>query len=137
MMNYRAPGFSWFGFLSTVLFGLVLVFNLESCASSATYTSVEVAELRAAQMSKAIILDVRQPEEYAAGHVVGAKLIPLGELSSRADEVPNDQPVYVICHSGNRSKQASELLASKGKRDIRNVLGGIIAWQQAGYPTEQ
>jgi phage shock protein E len=136
-MNSRQPGFSRFQLLLSALLGLVLILNLGSCASSATYRSVAVAELRSAQLSKAIILDVRQPEEYAAGHVAGARLLPLGELGARADEIPNDQPVFVICHSGNRSKQASELLASKGKLDIRNVLGGMIAWQQAGYPTEQ
>ncbi|MCL4454110.1 MAG: rhodanese-like domain-containing protein [Deinococcus sp.] len=111
------------------------VFVLQAPAQA--YKNVNVSELYAAGASGALVLDVRQPEEYAQGHVKGAKLIPLGEIEARAAEVPDSVPVYVICHSGNRSAQASKILAAKGKRDIRNVEGGILAWQAAGYPVER
>ena len=111
---------------------LALVLTLTACGN--TYKTVSVKDLRAASEPNRIVLDVREPYEYAAGHIAGAKLLPLSQLQSRLDEVPADQPVYVYCHSGNRSKQASEILAKAGKKDIRDVRGGILAWEAAGYP---
>jgi rhodanese-related sulfurtransferase len=98
-----------------------------------TYTNVTVQDLAAAQQSTSFILDVRQPDEFAAGHVPGAVLIPLGELGTRAAEVPTDKPVYVICRSGRRSQEASEILTGLGFKDVRNVEGGVLAWAEAGY----
>ena len=115
------------------LAGLVaLLLALTACGPG--YRTVGVADLHAASEPNRIVLDVRQPYEYAAGHVPGATLLPLPELPSRLAEVPADVPVYVYCHSGNRSKQASEILAKAGKKDIRDVRGGILAWEAAGYP---
>jgi len=111
---------------------LVLALTLTACGN--TYQTVSVQDLRAASEPNRIVLDVREPSEYAAGHVAGARLLPLSQLQSRLDEVPADRPVYVYCHSGNRSKQASEILAKAGKKDIRDVRGGILAWEAAGYP---
>ena len=109
-----------------------LMLTLTACGAG--YKTVSVQDLRAASEPNRIVLDVRTPSEYASGHVAGAKLLPLSELPARLDEVPADQPVYVYCHSGNRSKQASEILAKAGKKDIRDVRGGILAWEAAGYP---
>lgn len=80
---------------------------------------------------------MREPYEFAAGHVAGAKLIPLGQLAQRATEIPRNIPVYVICRSGNRSAQASQILVSKGFSNIHNVQGGLLAWQAAGYPVRR
>lgn len=132
----RTKGFSLCQIMPLVLLSLVIISNLSGCATSAPFKNVSVAELKAAMNSGALILDVRQPEEYASGHVPGAKLLPLTELNARVQEVPADQTVFVICRSGKRSKTASELLAAKGKHDIRNVEGGMIAWQNAAYPIE-
>ena len=98
------------------------------------WTSTDVAALHE-QGGTATIVDVRTPEEFASGHVPGAKNIPLGELPSRFAEIPMDGPVHVVCHSGGRSARASELLASKGYAAI-NVTGGTQAWIQAGYEVE-
>lgn len=84
-----------------------------------------------------LVLDVREPWEYWQGYVAGAQLIPLGELEARAHEIRDGQAIYVICRSGNRSMTASRILQTAGKRDIRNVQGGIIAWQHAGFAVEQ
>ncbi|HXH73234.1 MAG TPA: rhodanese-like domain-containing protein [Mariprofundaceae bacterium] len=84
-----------------------------------------------------LFLDVRTPEEYAAGHIPGAKLIPLPELPHRLNEVPKDRQVYVYCHSGKRSARAATLLGGQGFTNIENVVGGIVAWQGAGYPVEK
>lgn len=80
-----------------------------------------------------VIVDVRQPEEYAAGHIPEAVLIPLGELSSRWSEVPQGQPVIFVCRSGNRSRQAFELARQQGLTQIHNMLGGMNDWIAQGY----
>ena len=84
-----------------------------------------------------MLLDVRTPEEYAEGHIKGAKLIPIQELAGRLAEVPHDKRVYLYCHSGVRSARASKLLADHGYTNIENIKGGIVAWKQAGYPVEK
>jgi hydroxyacylglutathione hydrolase len=81
-----------------------------------------------------ILLDVRTAEEYAEGHIQGAVLIPVQELGERLAEVPKDKQVYVYCHSGRRSAMASKLLAENGYTRIENVVGGITAWKDAGFP---
>jgi rhodanese-related sulfurtransferase len=124
-------------FLNLVVIGLVVLLSLGSCAFKTGYKNVSVQELHAASEPNRIVLDVRQPEEYASGHLPGARLLPLGKVSSQAAELPKGIPLYVICHSGNRSRQASEILSRLGFKDIRNVQGGILAWQAAGYPLER
>jgi rhodanese-related sulfurtransferase len=79
------------------------------------------------------LLDVREPEEWAAGHVPGATHIPMGEVGSRAAEVPQDQDVYVICRSGMRSARVAEALMGAGWQAI-NVGGGMQDWAAAGRP---
>ncbi|ATX82148.1 Rhodanese-related sulfurtransferase [Mariprofundus ferrinatatus] len=78
-------------------------------------------------------IDVRTPEEYADGHIEGARLIPVQELEVRMNEVPKDKQVYVYCRSGKRSAQAAGILARAGYSNIENVLGGITAWKDAEY----
>jgi len=84
-----------------------------------------------------ILLDVRTQEEYAAGHIQGAKLIPVQVLAEHLAEVPKDKQVYVYCLSGKRSAMASKLLAAHGFTRIENMVGGIVAWREAGYPIRQ
>jgi rhodanese-related sulfurtransferase len=79
------------------------------------------------------LLDVREDDEWAAGHVPGARHIPLGQLGARAAEVPQDELVYVICRSGARSGRAAQALAGAGWRAV-NVAGGMQDWAAAGRP---
>jgi hydroxyacylglutathione hydrolase len=81
-----------------------------------------------------IFLDVRSPAENAEVHITGSTLIPVRMLASRLHEVPKNKCIYVYCHSGWRSAKASALLAGADYSNIVNVLGGIEAWQHAGYP---
>ena len=106
-------------------------------ASAGSFVNVTVQDLAAATEPDRIILDVREQWEYDQVHVPGVRLIPLGELEARAAELPDDVPIYVICRSGNRSLEASDILLEAGKQDVRNVQGGILAWQQAGFAVEQ
>jgi hydroxyacylglutathione hydrolase len=83
-----------------------------------------------------VVLDVRQPAEWHAGHVPGARHIPGGELIHRHGELPKDRPVAVYCGSGYRSSVAASFLKTEGHVDVHNVLGGFTAWKKLGLPTE-
>jgi rhodanese-related sulfurtransferase len=87
----------------------------------------------AAHADGAAVIDVREPYEYAGGHVPGAKLIPLASLSARAADLPGGEPVYVICATGSRSLAAARFLAGRGL-DARSVAGGTSAWLARGLP---
>ena len=88
------------------------------------------------QSSGALLLDVREPQEYAQGHAPGSVLIPLGELDQRLAEISQykDKPVALICRSGNRSAHAQKVLLKAGFTATTNIEGGMIAWQRAGLP---
>jgi rhodanese-related sulfurtransferase len=100
---------------------------------------IDVAQLRQrlATEPAPFLLDVREPWEYQAGHVPGAQLIPLGELEQRVNEVPRDQPVLAICHSGQRSLAAAGYLLQLGYPSVSNVEGGTAAWIERGYPVDK
>lgn len=80
-----------------------------------------------------LVIDVREPQEYAAGHIPGARLLPMGAIPARLDELPTDAPVYVICASGNRSLSVADQLAERGI-DAWSVAGGTGAWTESGRP---
>jgi rhodanese-related sulfurtransferase len=94
---------------------------------------VDLQELAAAQRAGALVLDVREPSEYANGHVPGAKLVPPGSLPARIGELPRREPIYVICASGSRSRTAA-LLAAAGL-SASSVSGGTNAWVASGAPS--
>ena len=81
----------------------------------------------------ALMLDVRTLEEWTAGHIPGATLIPLDQLSQRYGELPSDQEIVIYCRSGNRSGQALNFLENAGFTDIYSMDGGINDWISAGY----
>jgi sulfur-carrier protein adenylyltransferase/sulfurtransferase len=74
------------------------------------------------------LIDVREPFEYEIARIEGAKLIPLGEIAERLDELESEQPIVVHCHSGKRSAQAVRLLQQRGFAKVYNLEGGIDAW---------
>jgi len=83
----------------------------------------------------AVLVDVRNPEEWATGYAEGAVLISLREFEQRApNELPKDAEIYVICRSGNRSAQASQTLIDLGYTKVYNIEGGTIAWETAQLP---
>jgi sulfur dioxygenase len=81
------------------------------------------------------VLDVREPEEFYGplGHIVGAQLIPLGELAQRVDEIKNDKPLVTVCRAGGRSAQAIVILRRAGRSDAANLAGGMLRWRAQGY----
>jgi rhodanese-related sulfurtransferase len=92
------------------------------------------AEIPAASVPDgAWLLDVREDDEWTAGHAPGATHIPLGQLSARSAEVPQDTTIYVICRSGARSARAAFALSGAGWTAV-NVAGGMQDWAAAGRP---
>jgi rhodanese-related sulfurtransferase len=99
--------------------------------------SVTVHNLKATLDEGAtVLIDVREPHEYADGHVPSAELMPLMTVPQHVDELPTDRPVYVVCAVGGRSAQAAAFLAARGV-DAVNVDGGTGEWIAAGYPVER
>jgi glyoxylase-like metal-dependent hydrolase (beta-lactamase superfamily II)/rhodanese-related sulfurtransferase len=96
---------------------------------------VQVEEV-AHRAAATVLLDVREPEEYAHGHVPGAINLPQAELASRLDEVPRDRPVMTICQSGMRSLRSAQFLEQMGYDTVANVEGGTAAWRASGNPVE-
>ncbi|GGO86087.1 rhodanese-like domain-containing protein [Wenjunlia tyrosinilytica] len=87
----------------------------------------------AAVPADSYVLDVREPDEWAAGHVDGAVHIPMGEVVARIGEVPQDRRVHVMCRVGGRSAQVAQYLIAQGL-DAVNVDGGMLAWASSGRP---
>ncbi|BHH83659.1 rhodanese-like domain-containing protein [Desulforhopalus sp. 52FAK] len=77
-----------------------------------------------------VFLDVRQPNEYQNGHLPGAKLLPVGDLGERIDELNKAKPLVIYCATGGRSRVAAQLLAGKGFEKVYNLTGGIKAWEK-------
>jgi rhodanese-related sulfurtransferase len=98
--------------------------------------TVSVHDLKTALDEGAAVIDVREPEEFSAGHVPGATLIPLMTVPQRLADLPAAGPLYVVCAVGGRSAQAAAFLAARGI-DAVNVDGGTQDWVAAGYPVER
>ena len=87
--------------------------------------------------SGGILVDVREPEEWATGHVPNARHIPLRDLPARLETLPRSTPLYLICRSGARSHRAAAYLKQAGFERPINVRGGMLAWERAGLPVER
>lgn len=111
------------------ILGLVLVAQQLQAADG-----VDVKQAQSMNKQGALLLDVREPDEYSALHAPDAKLIPLGQLSSRLSEIATykDKPIVVMCRSGRRSAQAVSLLKEAGYTQVSNVKGGIQSWESEG-----
>lgn len=134
----------YFVFVSVVI--LALLAGCGGAAAPAATTvdvrnlpnTVDVATVRALQGRPDVVLfDVREPYEYQAGHIPGVKLIPMNDVPNRINEIPRDKTVILTCRSGNRSGQVADFLRKQGFTNVHNMQGGILAWQQAGYPIQK
>lgn len=97
----------------------------------ATYPHVISNEQLAEKINddSVVIVDVREPAEYAFGHIPGAVSIPLGELEDRINELPKDKTIYVVCRTGTRSDLAAQKLTEKGFANVWNVVPGMSKWE--------
>jgi glyoxylase-like metal-dependent hydrolase (beta-lactamase superfamily II)/rhodanese-related sulfurtransferase len=107
-----------------------------------TYTFAGIAEIAPQTLEEVAapvaVIDVREPDEYLGplGHIRGATLIPLGQLTHRVDELPRDRPLVMVCRSGARSAQATVLLQRAGFPQVANLNGGMLRWRADGHPVE-
>lgn len=84
-----------------------------------------------------LLIDVREPWEYDEVHIPGITLIPMNQIPDRLDEIPRDREVIVTCRTGNRSGQVTDYLRQAGFDNVHNMAGGIVAWEEAGYPVQR
>jgi rhodanese-related sulfurtransferase len=87
----------------------------------------------------ALVVDVREPGEFGAGHVLGAKNVPLARIEEGANDLAKrkDKPLIVYCDTGSRAGKALGALKKQGFERVVNLNGGLGAWQQAGLPVEK
>jgi len=83
------------------------------------------------------VLDVRTQAEWDEGHIVGARLVPLGHLAARVAQLPRDRPIVVHCQGGGRSSMAASVLLAGGVKDVVNLAGGMGAWRGEGFDVER
>jgi rhodanese-related sulfurtransferase len=150
-MEYKVKG-SVIMWRLGVLISLLMMIAVAGCSNPASTTSALAGEDNSLQnlpvnisiatvdslrqRDDVVLIDVREDWEYAAGHIPGTVLIPLGQLSSRLAEIPTDKTVIAVCRSDNRSGQATRFLKERGFT-VHNMTGGMIAWEQAGYAVEK
>jgi rhodanese-related sulfurtransferase len=98
--------------------------------------SVSPTEASKAAQEGALIVDVRERDEFAAERVDGVRLLPTSEFVAGHESLPKDRPLLVICAAGSRSQAATGYLIQRGWTDVRNVAGGMNAWRAAGLPVQ-
>lgn len=97
---------------------------------------IDVQEAQHRLEEGALLVDVREADEYRQARIPGSLLLPLSEFQARYAELPQDRPLILQCRSGVRSARATEFLLGRGYRDVANLAGGILAWKSAELPVE-
>ena len=123
------------GIVLLVLVGVFIFRPGNAATAEGLPREISVSEAATMRDGGAFILDVREPDEWKDSHIPGATLIPLGELASRVNEVPQDQEIVVVCRSGNRSAQGRDILLQAGFENVTSMAGGINQWKTAGFET--
>lgn len=123
---------------------LLVLFSLNACSPKEEENAqiMSITPQDAAKMldeKQAVIVDVREIQEWNEGHILGAKHIPVAQITTRLAELEEfrDSPVIMQCRSGVRSAQAAVKLKAAGFKEIYNMEGGILAWDEATLPTEK
>ena len=129
----------------TIILSIVILAIFSGCISDtkpsekSRYKDISVQQGKEmVDRGEVFILDVRTPEEYAAGHIKGSTLlavqdIPEQELGEKLKDIPKDRKILVYCRTDRRSTQASQILVENGFSEVYNMKGGIIGWMNAGY----
>jgi rhodanese-related sulfurtransferase len=115
---------------------LVAAVTVAGDPAPAPVTADQVYERQQQKDTSLFVLDVRAPEEYAAGHVPGAVNIPHDQIASRLAEIPKDKDVVLYCRSGRRSALAGEVLVDNGYQRLQLMQGDMPGWVAKGRPVE-
>ena len=118
---------------------------LAACGSAAAAPTIELVdapeaqELLTAPPTGLVVLDVRTPEEYAAGHIAGSENLDFyaPDFLDRLDGLDKETPYFVYCRSGNRSATTIDAMRDLGFTEVYELGGGVVTWAEAGYPLEQ
>ncbi len=113
------------------------MFNFFNRKADSSELTPEDIQQRQAAGEDLFILDVREPAEYVEAHIGGSKLLPLGLLTNRMTDLPQDRPIVAVCRSGNRSSIAQSMLKRAGFVNVLNLRGGMLAWTSSGLPIKR
>lgn len=119
--------------IGLALIMVLLLLNM-GCSSENPAKDSDPKQVSAIEAKKMIeenkiqVIDVRTPEEFNDGHIPGAKLIPLQDIEKRLDELNKEQDYLLVCHSGNRSAQAQDILVKHGFKNTYDMLQGMAQW---------
>lgn len=130
---------NWHLILAAVVSGGFLLWPVIK-GGVANAASVGTAEaVRLMNREKAVLIDVSEPVEYAAGHPGGARNVPFGQLASPHKALPSNKalPLVLVCPTGSRSSRAVALLKKAGYANVRSLAGGLAAWREANLPVEK
>jgi rhodanese-related sulfurtransferase len=111
-----------------ILLGAIIVYSVTMYFMQRRMVKALTEEEFRAGYRKAQLIDVREADEYASGHILGARNIPLTQMRMRMKELRKDQPIYLYCQSGLRSGRAAQMLYRKGYRDLYHLKGGFKTW---------
>lgn len=125
--------------LVAVLSGLMLLWSFFGNRIRGIMDVDTIKAIELINHKNALVLDVREEAEFKSGHLINAKWLPLGKLSERVGELERyrEQPVVVVCRSGQRSAAACSLLVKQGFTQAYNLVGGVTGWQKANLPLEK
>jgi rhodanese-related sulfurtransferase len=129
----------WIGTpLLLVVLAVVLPWALTGCSAPAAGYPKELSpqQVKTELANGVILLDVRELDEYTQSHIAESLWIPLGELSSRLQELPRDRLIIVVCRTGVRSAQGRDILLASGFSKVSSLSAGMQAWIAAGFPVE-
>lgn len=118
-----------------VLFGSLAAHSQSMMSANPDFVSLDIAR-QELEGGKAIVFDIREPQEHATGVAPGMKLLPMRQLANRISEIPKDpkQPVLLICNTQNRSSATLKFLREKGYTNVRYVHGGMSEWARRAWP---
>lgn len=123
----------------TISSGLMLLWSLFGNRIRGVKEVNSAEALQLINHKNALVLDVREESEYKSGHLLNSKWIPLGKLVGRIGELQRyrEQPIVVVCRSGNRSASACASLGKQGFTQAYNLSGGVVGWQKSNLPLEK
>ena len=128
---------NWYLFIVVLASGSLLLWPVLKSASGGSLTPANAVQL--INREKAVVIDVSETEEFAAGHVGGAKNVPLGQLEERLPTVVKNKavPVVLVCASGARANRAVAIAKKLGYDNAQAMAGGLKAWREASLPVEK
>jgi rhodanese-related sulfurtransferase len=137
-LSFLLENYNWLLLLAALASGALLAWPL--LAQRAVAGAISTAEaVRLVNRERAVLLDVSEPAEYAAGHVAGARNVPLAKLEAGSKLLPSNKalPLVVVCPTGARAGRAVGILKKLGFDNARPLAGGLAAWREANLPVEK